>query len=330
MIRKVGILMALLATAATAVAAPGDPEDFAKVGNETIDINRFKGIFPPRIKCIAILTPASIPNAEKMRLGIRMLEIAGIKVKVMPNTFALAPKGKKSILLAKRLSDFLAAWNDPEVDMIIPTRGGTGAQQVAEKADWNELKKRKVILMGYSNITCLTGPMLSQKAGYPIQGPNLGSLVSCDDASLKHLKAILAGEKPEPVQLTALREGDVSGMVYAGHLGLLRQVQTTPFKVDTAGKVLFIECVRRQEPELKRIFNYLNKRGFFDKCAGVVLCHFTRCFPDDESKLNFFKYVTSQVKCPVYYGYPYGHERGIRALDFQRKAVIKKGVLTFE
>ena len=251
MLKKANILMALIATATTAVTAPADPEDFAKLGGESIDINRFKGLFPPHIKCVAVLTPASIPNAEKMRLGVKMLERAGIKVKVMPNTYAQAPKGKKSILLAKRLSDFLAAWNDPEVDMIIPTRGGTGAQQVAAKADWEQLRKRKVILMGYSNITCLTGPMLSQKAG---------SLVSCDDASLKHLKAVLAGEKPEPVQLTALREGDVSGMVYAGHLVLLRQVQTTPFKVDTTGKILFIECVRRQEPELKRVFNYLNRQ----------------------------------------------------------------------
>ena len=322
--------MALIATATTAVAAPADPEDFAKLGGENIDINRFKGVFPPHIKCVAVLTPASIPNEEKMRLGVMMLERAGLKVKVMPNTYAKAPKGKKTIPLPKRLADFMAAWNDPEVDMIIPTRGGTGAQQVAAKADWNQLRKRKVILMGYSNITCLTGPMLSQKAGYPMQGPNIGSLVSCDEASLKHLKAILAGETPDPIQLTALREGDISGMVYAGHLTLLRQVQTTPFKVDTTGRVLFIECVRRPERELKRTFNSLKKQGFFDKCAGVVLCHFTRCFPDNESKLNFFKYVCSQVSCPVYYGYPYGHERAIRALDFQRKAVIRKGVLTFE
>ena len=321
--------MAVLGAAA-ALAAPADPENFATFGNEKIDMDRFKGVFPPHIKCVAVLTPASIPVEEKIRLGIKMLERAGIKVKVMPNTYAKAPKGKKSIPLPKRLKDFLAAWNDPEVDMIIPTRGGTGAQQIPPEVDWEQLRKRKVILMGYSNITALTGPMLSQKAGYPIQGPNLGSLVSCDDASLKHLKALLAGKKPEPVKLTALRGGDISGMVYAGHMRLLRQVHESPFKVDTAGRIVFIECVRRQEPELKRIFNSLLKGGFFEKCAGVVFCHFTRSFPDEESKLNFFKWMSSKISCPVYYGYPYGHEPGIRALDFQKKAVIKDGVLTFE
>ena len=314
-------------TGSAALAAPADPESF-NAGK--IDIDRFKGLFPSHIKCVAVLTPASVPGEEKMRLAVKMLERAGIKVKVMPHTYDKVPKGRKKIPAAKRIADFKAAWNDPEVDMIIPTRGGSGAQDIPPAVDWNELKKRKVILMGNSNITCLTGPMLSQGAGYPIQGPNLGSLASCDDASLKHLKAVLAGEKPEPVKLTALRGGDISGKAYAGHLKLLVQVQRSPFKVDTTGRVLFIECVRRTPRELKIAFNTLLKEGFFDKCAGIVFCHFTRCFPDDAAKLKFFEDLTAKVKCPVYYGYPYGHEPAIRAVDFQRTVVIKDGVLTFE
>ena len=318
--------MAVLASIA-AVAAPADPESFAE---QKVDLNRFKGLFPSHIKCVAVLTPASIPSEAKMRLGVKMLEQAGIKVKVMPNTYAKAPKGQKSIPLPKRLGDFLAAWNDPEVDMIIPTRGGSGAQDIPPKVDWTELKKRNVILMGYSNITCLTGPMLSQGAGHPIQGPNLGSLVSCDKASLKHLKAVLRKKSPAQVKLKTLRAGDISGKVYAGHMSLLLQVQKSPFKVDTAGRVLFIECVRRQEPELRRTFNALYKLGFFDKCAGVVFCHFTRNFPDEKSKLRFFREMTDKLKCPVYYGYPYGHEPSIRALDFSSTAEIKDGTLTFK
>ena len=320
--------MTVLAAAAAA-AAPADPEDFAQFGGAKIDLNRFKGVFPAHIKCVAVLTPASIPNAEKMRIGIKMLENAGLKVKVMPHTFDQAPKGKKSILLARRLADFKAAWNDPEVDMIIPTRGGTGAQQIPPQVDWDELKKKNVTLMGYSNITCLTGPMLSRGAGHPIQGPNLGSLVSCTPASLKHLKAVLARKSPRPLKLKTLREGNVSGKVYAGHMTLLLQVQKSPFKVDTTDRILFIECVRRKEAELKRTFNALLKLGFFDKCAGVVFCHFTRSFADEKSKVQFFNWMNDKLKCPVYYGYPYGHESAIHALDFSSTAEIKDGVVTF-
>ena len=312
--------------AAPARKAVRDAEIFEPADD---NIRRCVNIMPPKVKTIACIAPGSFPNSRFHRKGVELLRQAGYKVKVMPHAFVRQKKVSQAPLEG-RLSDFYQAWNDPEVDLILPTRGGTGAQQIPPKVDWDQLRKRKVILMGYSNITCLTGPMFSQKAGYPVQGPNLGSLVSCDDASLRHLKALLAGGVPEPVKLTPLREGDVSGMVYAGHMALLLQVQKSPFKVDTTGRILFIECVRRPEKELKRVFNALKKLGFFEKCAGVVFCHFTRNFPDEESKMNFFKWMTSQLKCPVYYGYPYGHEPGIRALDFQRKAVIKNGVVTFE
>lgn len=318
--------MAVLTSVVTATAT-ADPESS---GGGEVAFDRFKGVFPSHIKCIAVLTPASIPDEDRMRLGVKMLEEAGIKVKVMPNTYAKAPKGKKSIPLPKRLGDFAAAWNDPEVDMILPTRGGTGAQDIPPKVDWEALKKRNVILMGFSNITCLTGPMLSQGAGHPIQGPNLGRLISCDAASLRHLKAVLRKKTPAQVKLKTLRGGDISGKVYAGHMSLLLQVQKSPFKVDTAGRVIFIECIRRPEPELKRTFNALYKLGFFDKCAGVVFCHFTRNFPDEKAKLRFFREMTDKLTCPVYYGYPYGHETSIRALDFSSTAEIKDGTLTFK
>ena len=297
------------------------------------DMDRLKGIFPASIKTVAVLTPASIPQAPLIRKGIRMLERAGLKVKVMPHTFDQAAKGQKGLPAAVRLADLNQAIRDPEVDMILPTRGGTGAQQLLKKMAWGTLKKRPgLILMGFSNITCLTGAMAARGVGRPIQGPNLGRLVSVDQASLEHLKAVLRGGSPAPVPVKALRPapGEVRGGVYAGHLALLCEVIRRGFTVDTAGKVLFIECVRRPEKELREHFDFLLKSGFFKAPAGVVFCHFTRNFPTEEAKMKFFREMTEKLPCPVYYGYPYGHENTMRALDFRSTAVIRDGVVSFE
>jgi hypothetical protein len=61
--------------------------------------------------------------------------------------------------------------------------------------------------------------------------------------------------------------------------------------------------------------------------CGMV---FTRNFPDEKAKLRFFREMTDKLTCPVYYGYPYGHETSIRALDFSSTAEIKDGTLTFK
>ncbi|MBQ7694856.1 MAG: LD-carboxypeptidase [Lentisphaeria bacterium] len=326
------LLAGICAAGSVCMAAPvPDAESGSEKEWSGADMDRLKGVFPASIKTIAVLTPASVPNAAVIRKGIAMLERAGIKVKVMPHTFDQPAKGKKALPIKSRLDDLNQAIRDMEVDMILPTRGGTGAQQLIDKMDWRTFKKRPgLILMGFSNITCLTGAMESKGAGRPIQGPNLGRLVSVDKASLTHLKAVLARKTPPKVKLHPLREGDVRGRVYAGHLALLREVVSRNFIVNTAGRVIFIECVRRPEAELREHFDYLLKAGFFEGAAGVVFCHFTRNFPTEEAKMQFFREMTAKLSCPVYYGYPYGHENTMRALDFSCTAAIKGNTLSLE
>ena len=62
----------------------------------------------------------------------------------------------------------------------------------------------------------------------------------------------------------------------------------------------------------------------------MVFCHFTRNFPTEEQKMQFFREMTAKLNCPVYYGYPYGHENTMRALDFSCTAVIKGNMLSLE
>jgi muramoyltetrapeptide carboxypeptidase len=285
------------------------------------------GIFPENIKCIAVLSPASKPNEKQIRQGIAMLEKAGIKVKLMPHAFE--GSSKKSAPLENRLADWNMAVGDPEVDMIIPTRGGTGSQDLVKLIDWKKFKERDLILMGFSNITCITGAMDHHKAGYPIAGPNLGRLVTADKKTLLHLKAVLAKRDIPPVKLTPVKKGNARGRIYAGHLGLLENNRVSSFPADTAGRVIFIECVGRPTAKLDATFNSLLQKGFFDNAAAVVLCHFTKV-ADNEKLPELFMNWAAKLKCPVYKGYPYGHRNDNYALDFARTAVIRDDVLYFE
>lgn len=298
---------------------------FALSAAEKKDVSgKFAGIFPENIRCIAVLSPASTPNEKLIRTGIAMLEKAGIKVKLMPNSF------RKSAPVELRLADWNAAVNDPEVDMIIPTRGGTGAQHLVKLVDWQKFKERDLILMGFSNITCITSAMDHHKAGYPIAGPNLGRLVTADKKSLQHLKAVLAKRDIPSVRLTPVKKGDARGRIYAGHLALLdNNFRSSSFPADTTGRVIFIECVGRNTKTLDGLFNSLKQSGFFDKAAAVVLCHFTKV-ADSKKLPELFESWAAQLACPVYKGYPYGHLNANCALDFARTAVIKDDVLYFE
>ena len=285
--------------------------------------NRLVGVFPENIKCVAVLSPASPPKEKNTRAVIAAMEEAGIKVKVMPHCFT-----KKPATVEQRMEAWNMAVNDPEVDMIIPTRGGRGAQDLLDHIDWKKFKERNIPLMGFSNISYITSAMMFHNAGRPIAGPNVTRLGGATSATLAHLKAVLVKKSPAPVKLTALKPGDAKGKTYAGHISMLEGNVKSKYKFIPENRIIFIECVGRNTEAMSTSFDTLLKAEFFNKAAGVVLCNFSRV--KDAEKLDaMFEKWASQLKCPVYKGYPYGHENDNRAIDFQMTAVIKDGVLTF-
>ena len=285
--------------------------------------DRLKGVFPENIKCVAVLTPASTPNEKGTRAVIAAMEKAGIKVKLMPYSFE-----KKAATVEQRMTAWNMAVNDPEVDMIIATRGGRGAHELLDHIDWKKFKERNLPFMGFSNITYLTSAMMFHNAGRPIAGPNVTRLGGATRATLAHLKAVLAKQSPAPVKLTAIKAGDAKGKVYAGHIRMLEGNVKSKYKFIPDNRIIFIETVRGNTESLNSSFNELLKAGFFDKAAGVVFCHFSQ-IKDAENLNAMFEKWAAQLKCPVYKGYPYGHENDNRALDFQMTAVIKDGSVTF-
>ena len=307
--------------------ASEDPETFK---NEEKDMERFVGVFPAELKCIALISPATKPNDAHVHRGIAMLERAGLKVKLMPRALTPPEPGQSSSPFADRLADWNQAVNDPEVDMILCTRGGVGSQDLLDYIDWEKLRERDLPLLGYSNITMLTGAMLRHQAGYPLAGPTLGSLTSVTPEALAWLKATLAGGELPPMRLEPLRRGHVRGPVYSGHLALLDQLQKRPaHRVDTTGRVVFIECVRREAPVLRDLLESLYSDGFFSRVNGVVFCHFSR-IQDPAAVSAMLADFSKKLSCPVYKGFPYGHEPANFVLDFHRTAVIEDDALTFE
>ena len=289
---------------------------------------RFQDIFPRWVKTVAIISPASPADTSHVDTGILMLQNAGIRVKVMPHAREGENSGYTSIEAGKRIADLEQAWLDPQVDLILCTRGGVGSEHILDQIDWNKLRKRDIPLVGFSNITALHWAMIDQKAGHPYSGPSLTALLGCDQESLKRFRKTLDGDKLAPVQLQILRPGKCSGIAVGGHLMLLEKVSRTSFCSDTSGKIIFIECPGQKVSVLRDKLQKLREAGLFRQCAGIILGHFVNC--GNPAKIaTLLQDFTKTVACPVFYGYPYGHASSNYMIDFQRSISIdKNGVMT--
>ena len=298
--------------------------------HKEIDANeqRYKDVFPPEVKTIAMISPASYPGAKSHKRGIELLRAAGYNIKVGKHAFDKPEAGKPSAPLEARLEDFYNAWNDDEVDMILCIRGGRGSLDLLNSLDFSKLKRRDNLrLQGYSDITILVCAMQGRKFGHPIAGPMSGSLPGLQPKCIEEMRKMHHGLAIGPVQVKPIIPGDCSGLPLAGLLERFTRIWKTQFKPDTKGRIIIVESVNRPPEQVKQQFDDLIKEGFFNDCAGVLFGSFIRS-GDPKEISAILNDAAKRINKPCYRGFPFGHSSNCYTIDFNRQFVIKDNQVT--
>jgi muramoyltetrapeptide carboxypeptidase len=112
---------------------------------------------------VAVVSPASWPEAHDVRMLRTRLESWGFRVRV--GAHALDRHGYRAGSDDDRLADLNAAITDPEVRAIVTTRGGCGSFRLVRAVDAAALRADPKPLVGFSDITALH--LVWQAAGVP-------------------------------------------------------------------------------------------------------------------------------------------------------------------
>ena len=297
----------------------------------------FRGCFPTGVvRTVALVMPASIQAKRNFDSGKAALEAAGYKVKVMPRL-----NFKKVASVEDRVADFEQAWMDPEVDLVLCARGGTGAEDLLDKLDWAKLRTRNQRVLGFSNITMLLNAMLKEKAGRPFSGPTLSQLIYARPETFAWLSKAIGEEKPMPdVKLRPLRPGACKGPACGGHIALVLKGIQMGWAADTKGRIVFLETSIREPSVIRKTLDDIVASGYFNGCAGVVFGELTpggpnrkkltgKALADARAEVaQIRKDFAAKMTCPVYEGYPYGHISKSFTIDFLReKTIAADGIL---
>ena len=123
----------------------------------------------PHARTIGVVSISSIIPADQLVSGTNFLVRAGYRVKVAPNV-----PGPKVVSAAERARLLEKFWLDPEIDLLVFSRGGQGAADVVPLLDWDSLRKRpNMPVVGFSDVTVLLNAMLAKGVGHPLSGPTL-------------------------------------------------------------------------------------------------------------------------------------------------------------
>lgn len=305
------MIAALALAAATSVAAAGPQLDL-------------RGAFPPEVRTIGVVMPASILPKAKFDRGVAALRAAGYAVKL-----ALRLAFDKLAPVEDRAKDFEETWLDPEVDLVLCARGGSGAEKVMRKLDWAKLRTRPdQKVLGFSNITMLLNAMLRERAGHPISGPSISQMLYAKGDTLEWLRRTVAGA-PQPVaKLRALRPGAFSGLPCGGHIHYVRMAADMKWNADARGRVVFLERNNSAPAgDVRKELDAILKSGCLKGAAGVIFGDVSYGAEAEALKRDF----AARAECPVYDGYAYGHEPVSHAIDFRRRvSVAEDGTMTWE
>lgn len=217
---------------------------------------------------------------------------------------------------AGRLADLNDALRRRDNAMIWLLRGGYGTMRIVEEAAIDELAARPRPLVGFSDNTVLH--LAANRRGVvTFHGPHPAAH-DLSAFSLECLRQVLTPEVAGPLPLpaedpppTPLVPGVAEGPLVGGNLSLLAATVGTPFQVQSAGSILFIEEVAEPAYRVDRLLSQLLLARVFDGVAAVAVGAISECPDAGSAGIPDPREVVLErlqgLGVPVVYGLPFGH-----------------------
>jgi muramoyltetrapeptide carboxypeptidase len=262
---------------------------------------------------VAVVSPASTPQNERVERGFEALRSIGYVPRASEHLLARGPHyfaGTPEM----RLRDLHHAFADDGVRAIFTTRGGYGSNYLLEGLDLDLIAESPKPLIGSSDLTALQLWLLDQIQLPAFHGPMLSADFARENGvHLPSLQAALSGQTYSvgaAEGLRTLHTGQAKGTLYGGCLSILISLLGTPYEPQTEGKLLFLEDVNAKPYQIDRMLWQLREAGKLEGVRGIVFGEMLDCVspgasPDllDETILRVFE----DFKGPIAIGLRSGH-----------------------
>lgn len=277
---------------------------------------------------LGLVSPSSAISAESLEPGLAYLQAQGYRIKRFPSLYA------KHHELAgtdeARAADLKAAFEDPDVDAVLCSRGGYGCARLIPHLDFEALASHRKLFIGYSDITTLH--LAFQNVGFATLHGAVGVTFSKPrepwvwESFGNALTGDLIRPKDAPVGET-VRPGRAEGEVIGGCLRLICDALGTPDAPDTDGKILLIEDTGEKAYRVDAMLTQLLNAGLLQRSAGIVIGEFSETDAlsergDSPCWRSIVEERLGKIRVPTIVDYPIGHKAQILSVGLGVRAVL--------
>jgi muramoyltetrapeptide carboxypeptidase len=289
---------------------------------------------PPALEpgdTVGIVAPASNIKRELLESGCEALRALGYKPFYLDSIFDQDLYFAGSV--KRRAQELEEMFLRPEVRAIVCARGGYGANYLLSAIDLAKIKSNPKIFVGYSDITTLLTHFTDVAGLVTFHGPMVAKdFAHADGVDLESWKVALGASSEWALNLAgvkALVEGSAEGILYGGCLSMLVASLGTPYEIQTAGTVLFIEDVAARPYQIDRMLMQLKLAGKLKGVRGIVFGEMLDCMQHQNQGYTLEEVVlrvVGELRVPVAYGLRSGHvSRGNVTLPLGVRAALSVG-----
>lgn len=239
-----------------------------------------------------------------------VLESWGLNVVV--SEYAREKNGRFCGTVEQRIGDLQNAMDDPDIKLILCSRGGYGIVHLLDRLNFTEIKKYPKWLVGYSDITALHLAFM-ENGILSIHAPMARHLTedAQDTASLYLKKLLFEGIEEYSTPAHLLNRGGVAeGYLWGGNLAVLSGLIGTPFIDVPDNSILFIEDIGETAYKIDRMMWQLKLSGILERLSGLIVGKFTDCVEDPLMYTSIYSSIMNLVaeyNFPVVFDFPVGH-----------------------
>ncbi len=274
-------------------------------------------LIPPPLRPgdkVRFVSPASSPDRDRVLRHAEILKGWGLNIDFGEHAFC-----KRDYLAGtdeERLADLNAAFRDPDVRAVFATTGGKGSYRIADRLDFEAVRRDPKFVIGFSDITALLLSVLKNGELASIHGAFFAGAndegVSDYTCELLH-RAMMTAEdiviaaEPEEPTYALTTSGQCRGRLISGNLDTVATCAGWALP-DLRGAILLLEAVGMYRGQVDRQMAMLRKAGHLSGLAGVAIGQFTNFeFDRRFSVIDILREHLAELEVPILGGLPLGH-----------------------
>lgn len=235
----------------------------------------------------------------------------------------------------QRRDALLDAWQTPQYQALVCTRGGYGSSRLLETGDWTTFcANAPKWIIGFSDITSLLWNLAVKKVS-SIHGPVLTTLASEPDWSIQRLFDYLEGGSLAPLFGQGWGGGQGKGHLLPANLTVATHLLGTPLQPSLEGVILAFEDVSEAPYRIDRQLTQWRLMDAFKGVQGIALGRFSRCDRPSESSRwtveDVLRDRLGDLGIPIVSDLPFGHDGANAILPVGMEVILDgdQGSLTF-